>query len=274
MAKKNVPYDQEYYDKEIETMPREQLEELQLGYLKDELKFAYDNCPYYKRAWDEAGVSPEIETLADLEKFPFINKQTERDTQGVGSFFGELCGVPEDDVVYMATSSGSTGVPTMSPFTQGDFEDFMKAESRLFWQAGMRPNDRYLHGMNFALYVGGPCVIGAQELGALGVDFFELPKASPKAEKTKAACMQVIGYLLHEPLLLQSIRKTACLPGKTLMQELGVNSKVLPRGLNFVGSVCFLYCISQMSSSSFACAEMTLQQSETLPPPTARIRST
>lgn len=169
MAKKNVPYDQEYYDKEIETMPREQLEELQLGYLKDELKFAYDNCPYYKRAWDEAGVSPEIETLADLQKFPFINKQTERDTQGVGSFFGELCGVPEDDVVYMATSSGSTGVPTMSPFTQGDFEDFMKAESRLFWQAGMRPNDRYLHGMNFALYVGGPCVIGAQELGALGI---------------------------------------------------------------------------------------------------------
>lgn len=54
MAKKNVPYDQEYYDKEIETMPREQLEELQLGYLKDELKFAYENCPYYKRAWDEA----------------------------------------------------------------------------------------------------------------------------------------------------------------------------------------------------------------------------
>lgn len=141
----------------------------QLGYLKDELKFAYENCPYYKRAWDEAGVSPEIDSLADLQKFPFINKQTERDTQGVGSFFGELCGVPEDEVVYMATSSGSTGVPTMSPFTQGDFEDFMKAESRLFWQAGMRPNDRYLHGMNFALYVGGPCVIGAQELGALGI---------------------------------------------------------------------------------------------------------
>ena len=76
MAKKNVPYDQEYYDKEIETMPREQLEELQLGYLKDELKFAYENCPYYKRAWDEAGVSPEIDSLADLQKFPFINKQT------------------------------------------------------------------------------------------------------------------------------------------------------------------------------------------------------
>ena len=73
-----------------------------------------------------------------------------------------------------------------------------------------------------------------QELGALGVDFFELPKASPKAEKTKAACMQVIGYLLHEPLLLQSVRKTTCLPGKTLMQELGVNSKVLERHRKYI----------------------------------------
>ena len=169
MAKKQIPYDQKYYDPEIETMPREELEKLQLELLKDELKFAYDNCPYYQRAWDEAGITPEIETLDDLRKFPFIQKSTERETQGVGSFFGELCGVPEDDVIYMATSSGSTGVPTMSPFNQKDFDDFMDAESRLFWQAGMRPNDRYLHGMNFALYVGGPCVIGAQNLGALGI---------------------------------------------------------------------------------------------------------
>ena len=73
-----------------------------------------------------------------------------------------------------------------------------------------------------------------QELGALGVDFFELPKASPKAEKTKTACMQVIAYLLHEPLLLQSVHKTACLPGKTLMQELGVNSKVLERHRKYI----------------------------------------
>ena len=73
-----------------------------------------------------------------------------------------------------------------------------------------------------------------QELNALGVDFFELPKASPKAKKTKAACMQVIGYLLHEPLLLQAVHKTACLPGKTLMQELGVSSKVLERHRKYI----------------------------------------
>lgn len=169
MAKKDVPYDQKYYDPEIECMPREQLEQLQFERLKEEVLWAYEHSPYYKRTWDAAGIDPHITSLADLEKFPFINKQTERETQGVGSFFGELCCVPEDDVVYMATSSGSTGVPTMSPFSQHDFDEFMNAESRLFWQTGMRPNDRYLHGMNFALYVGGPCVIGAQNLGALGI---------------------------------------------------------------------------------------------------------
>ena len=168
MALKNISYDQKYYD-EDETWHREQLEELQLERLKEELVWAYEKSPYYKRAWDEAGVDPHITSLSDLEKFPFIDKQTERTCQGVGSFFGELCCVPEDDVVYMATSSGSTGVPTMSPFSQHDFDEFMNAESRLFWMTGMRPNDRYLHGMNFALYVGGPCVIGAQNLGALGI---------------------------------------------------------------------------------------------------------
>ncbi|MGI6045628.1 MAG: phenylacetate--CoA ligase family protein [Eggerthellaceae bacterium] len=150
-------------------MPREELEALQLERLQEELDFAYEHSPYYKRTWDELGISPKISSLKDIERFPFISKQTERETQGIGSFFGELCCVPEDDVVYMATSSGSTGIPTMSPFTQKDFDDWQHVESRLFWQAGMRPNDRYLHGMNFALYVGGPCTIGSQELGALTI---------------------------------------------------------------------------------------------------------
>ena len=123
MAKKKLPYDQKYYDPEIECMPRPELEQLQLERLKEMVRWSYDNAPYYKQAWDEAGVNPEdIHTLKDIEKFPFIDKKTERETQGVGSFFGGLCAVPEEDVVFMATSSGSTGVPTMSPFTQEDFD--------------------------------------------------------------------------------------------------------------------------------------------------------
>lgn len=159
---------EKYWNEAIETLDRKELEALQLDRLKDIVKFSYKNSPYYKRSFDAAGVKPDdIKTLSDLQKFPFINKQTERDTQGVGSFLGELAAVPENDVVFISTSTGSTGVPTMSPFTKQDFDEFQDTESRWFWQVGMRPSDRYVHALNFSLYVGGPDVIGAQNLGAL-----------------------------------------------------------------------------------------------------------
>lgn len=157
-----------YWNEKLETLPREELEALQLEELKEIVKFAYDHSPYYKRSFDAAGVKPEdIETLKDLERFPFVDKQTERETQGVGSFLGELAALPEEDVVFISTSSGSTGVPTMSPFSKKDFDEFQEVESRLFYQAGMRKTDRYVHALNFSLFVGGPDVIGAQNLGAL-----------------------------------------------------------------------------------------------------------
>ena len=66
MAKKNIPYDQKYYDPEIETMPRPELEALQLERLKAMVKYAYENTVWYKRSFDEAGVKPEdIQTLAE-----------------------------------------------------------------------------------------------------------------------------------------------------------------------------------------------------------------
>lgn len=167
---KDIPYDQPYYDPEIECMPRPELEALQLHRLKDMVAYSYENTAYYKRAFDEVGVCPnDIKTLDDVAKLPFVDKKTERETQHIGSFFGEMCSVPEEEVVFMATSSGSTGVPTVSPFTQEDFDLWQDTEARLFWQAGMRPRDRYVHALNFALYVGGPDVIGAQRLGALAI---------------------------------------------------------------------------------------------------------
>ena len=120
-----------YWDEELETLPREELEKRQLRDLKESIKFAYEHAPYYKRSFDEAGVKPsDIHTLKDIQKFPFIDKKTQRDTQGVGSFLGERAAVPEEDVVFISTSSGSTGVPTMSPFTKQDFDEFQDTESR------------------------------------------------------------------------------------------------------------------------------------------------
>ncbi len=157
-----------YWDEAIETMPRPELEAYQLEHLKRHLEFAYANAPYYREAFDRAGVKPaDLKTLDDLRRFPFTNKQIERDRQVAHPDLGDMVAVPEEEIVFVAASSGSTGVPTLSPFTRGDFEEFQDVQARLFWAAGMRPTDRYVHALNFTLFVGGPDVIGAQKLGAL-----------------------------------------------------------------------------------------------------------
>ncbi|MGC3965344.1 MAG: phenylacetate--CoA ligase [Rhodocyclaceae bacterium] len=157
-----------YWDEAVETLPRPALEALQLTRLRAHLDFAYRNSPYYKAAFDRAGVRPEdVETRADLRRFPFVDKAVERARQLAAPLLGDMRAVPERDIVFVSASSGSTGVPTLSPFTAQDFDTFQDAQARLFWAAGMRPSDRYVHALNFTLFVGGPDVIGAQKLGAL-----------------------------------------------------------------------------------------------------------
>ena len=160
--------DRIYWEPELETLSRPKLEQLQLQRLKSHLELAYQQAPYYRNAFDAAGVKPShLKHLEDLRRFPFIDKKVERDRQLAAPDLGDMVAVPEEDIVFVSASSGSTGVPTLSPFTAKDFDDFQNVEARLFWAAGMRPKDRYLHALNFTLFVGGPDVIGAQKLGAL-----------------------------------------------------------------------------------------------------------
>jgi len=157
-----------YWDEEIETLDREHLEAYQLRLLRRHLEHAYEGSPYYRSAFDAAGVAPgDVKAFADLARFPFVDKAILRDRQLAAPLLGDVAAVPEREVVYVSASSGSTGVPTLSPFTAEDFEAFQDVQARLFWAAGMRPEDRYLHALNFTLFVGGPDVIGAQKLGAL-----------------------------------------------------------------------------------------------------------
>ncbi|MDF2686504.1 MAG: CoF synthetase, partial [Clostridia bacterium] len=160
--------DKIYWNEKIETMTREELEKLQERELREMLEYAYDNSPYYKESFDTAGVkASDFKNLSDIRKFPFVNKQVERERQSRGGLLGDMVAVSEDDVVFVSASSGSTGVPTLSPFTKQDFDEFQDVESRLFYGVGMRKTDRYVHALNFTLFVGGPDVIGAQNLGAL-----------------------------------------------------------------------------------------------------------
>ncbi len=168
--------DRPYWDPKLETQSRAEWDGLKLDLLKRHLRHAYDNAPYYRQSFDAAGVGPDdLKTLADLSKFPTIQKQVLRERQEAAPLLGDLAAVPEEKVVYVSASSGSTGVPTVSPFTAEDFDEWMDFEARLFWSSGLRPSDRYAHSLNFSLFVGGPCVLGAQKIGALSIHAGTVP---------------------------------------------------------------------------------------------------
>jgi phenylacetate-CoA ligase len=159
-----------------ETQSRATWEELKLDLLRGHLDHAYRGSPYYRASFDASGIDPaKLRSLGDIRHFPFIDKRIIRDRQEAAPPFGDLLAVPERDVVYISASSGSTGVPTASPFTAADFEDWIDFEARLFWSSGLRPEDRYCHALNFSLFVGGPCVLGAQKLGALSIHAGTVP---------------------------------------------------------------------------------------------------
>lgn len=168
--------DQRYWDQPLETQTRTDWDTLKLRLLQEHLAHAYQNSPYYRASFDAAGVHPsQVKSLEDIRLFPFLTKQILRERQQAAPPFGDIVAVPERDIVYISASSGSTGVPTASPFTAQDFEDWMDYEARQFWSSGLRPEDRYCHSLNFSLFVGGPCVLGAQKLGALSIHAGTVP---------------------------------------------------------------------------------------------------
>ncbi len=165
-----------YWLPELETQSRAEWQALSLRLLRQHLRHAYDGSPYYRASFDAAGVHPnQLRSLDDLRRFPFIDKRVLRDRQLAVPPFGDLVAVPEEEIVYISASSGSTGVPTASPFTEVDFAEWIDYEARQFWSSGLRPIDRYCHALNMSLFVGGPCVLGAQKLGALSIHAGTLP---------------------------------------------------------------------------------------------------
>ncbi len=151
----------------VETLKREELEKLQLKLLKYTLKHAINRSTYYANRIPDA--CEDLHSIKDIEKLPTMSKEDIRLDQESFPPLGKMICVPEDDIVYISSSSGSTGNPTASPFTAQDFDEWIDYEARLFYSSGLRKNDRYCHALNFSLFVGGPCVLGAQRVGALSI---------------------------------------------------------------------------------------------------------
>jgi phenylacetate-CoA ligase len=166
MIKFPVPDDScEYFDKEHETMTREQIEALQVERLRETVARCMKN-PIYKKRLEEAGVTPEsITSVADIRRIPFTTKSDLRDNYP----FGLSC-VPLRDCVRLHSSSGTTGNPTVILHTQNDLDEWANQVARNLWMVGLRPDDVFQNSSGYGMFTGGlGFQYGAERLGMLTV---------------------------------------------------------------------------------------------------------
>lgn len=139
-----------YWQKEIETMPRAKLEELQLERLKHIAAYCYENVPFYHKKFDGCGFSPyKIKTLKDIEYIPYTTKEDIRDNYPFGMF-----AVPKKKIVRLHASSGTTGKPTVVGYTQNDLDMWSDAVARLCVSVGVTDEDTAQISFGYGLFTG------------------------------------------------------------------------------------------------------------------------
>jgi len=151
------------WNEDFETLPREALEALQLRRLQALVENVYARVPLYKQKFDEAGIKPEdIKSLSDLAKLPFTYKQDMRDSYPYGMF-----AVPQEQVVRIHASSGTTGKPTVVGYTRRDIETWSEIMARTMSGAGVGKGDILQNAYGYGLFTGGlGAHYGAEKCGA------------------------------------------------------------------------------------------------------------
>ena len=132
-------------------MPREQLRALQLERMRASVRHAYDNVEFYRKAFAEAGVTPDdLNSLEDLAKFPFVVKQDMRDAYPFGLF-----AVPTKDVARIHASSGTTGQATVVGHTAKDLANWGDCFARGIAMVGGSAESTIQVSYGYGLFTGG-----------------------------------------------------------------------------------------------------------------------
>ncbi|WP_439574709.1 phenylacetate--CoA ligase PaaK [Phreatobacter sp.] len=148
----------------IEVASRDEIAALQTERLRWSLAHAYDNVPAYRAKFEAAGVHPsDFRRLEDLARFPFTTKADLRDNYPFGLF-----AVPQDRVVRVHASSGTTGKPTVVGYTQKDVDTWAEVVARSIRASGGRPGMKVHVSYGYGLFTGGlGAHYGAEKLGCM-----------------------------------------------------------------------------------------------------------
>ena len=154
-----------YYNPIIETMPRAELEALQVKKLK-ELLAHLGNARFYAEQFNERGLGPEsVNSLDDLRKFNFTTKTDLRNAYPYG-----MLAVSKDECVRLHASSGTTGTATVIVHTQSDIDHWADLMARSLYACGVRKSDVLQNTSGYGMFTGGLGIhYGSERLGCLTV---------------------------------------------------------------------------------------------------------
>ena len=164
-----------YYQPEIETMPYDQLRQLQNERLVKQVQHVWDNVPYYRKKMEEKGVTPEdIQGVADLHKLPFLCKDDLREAYPYG-----LLGMPLSECVRIHSTSGTTGKRVVAFYTQHDVDLWEDCCARAIVAAGGSKEDVVQVAYGYGLFTGGSGMHG----GSHKVGGLTLPMSSGNTDR-------------------------------------------------------------------------------------------
>lgn len=152
-----------FFQKEIETMSRPEIEALQLERLKRMVDYCYENIPFYHDRLEKAGVTGDkIKTLSDIQYIPFTTKDDIRD-----NYPFRMLAQPMKKIVRIHASSGTTGKPTVGAYTKQDLDNWSDQVARVAVAAGATEDDIFQISFGYGLFTGALGLhYGLEKIGA------------------------------------------------------------------------------------------------------------
>jgi len=168
-----VRSDRTFFNQEMETLSKAQLQALQLERLQAVVERAYSQNRFYRELYDAAGVKPgDIKTLEDIRKLPFLEKKTVRAAYPYGMALVPPGG--EGGALQVHATSGTTGKSVPVFATKKDIEYWSELNARELWMTGLRPGDILMNCYGYGLPTGG----FGFHYGAMAMDVMSIPMGS------------------------------------------------------------------------------------------------
>ena len=162
-----------FFNAEIETLSKRQLQALQLERLQAIVERAYTQNSFYRKLYTEANVKPsDIKSLEDIRKLPFLEKRTVREAYPYGMALVAPGG--EGGALEIHATSGTTGKSVPVFATKKDIDYWADLNARELWMVGMRPGDILMNCYGYGMATGG----FGFHYGAMAMNAMAIPMGS------------------------------------------------------------------------------------------------